>query len=55
MREWNMNVFGNIFQAHKAVEQRLAEIQNEFIHRGSMDILQVEEEILKKQIEERQH
>jgi hypothetical protein len=31
------------------------EIQNELIHHGSTDSLQAEEELLKKQLEERQH
>jgi hypothetical protein len=48
LRDWNKNVFGNIFQAQRSIEQCLEEIQKEFILQGPTDSLQAEEELLKK-------
>jgi hypothetical protein len=31
LKEWNKNVFGNIFQAERDLEQRLKEIQQKII------------------------
>jgi hypothetical protein len=53
LREWNKNVFGNIFQAQRSLEQRLEEIQQESILQGQSDSLREEEELLKQQLEER--
>jgi hypothetical protein len=52
LRHWNKEVFGNIFQEKKALEQRLEDIQQEVILSGHMEAQQQEEECLKKQLEE---
>jgi hypothetical protein len=49
LKEWNKNVFGNIFQAKKGIEQCLEELQHEFILQGCTKV-----EKLQLQLEERQ-
>jgi hypothetical protein len=53
LRQWNKNVFGNIFQDQKALEQKLEEIQREIILTGYTEDQQREEESLKKKLEDR--
>jgi hypothetical protein len=53
LRDWNKNVFGNIFQAQRTLEQCLEEIQQESILQGHSDALRQEEELLRQQLEER--
>jgi hypothetical protein len=54
LKEWNKNVFGNIFQAKKELEQHLEELQQEFILQGCIEASTREEEKLQLQLEERQ-
>jgi hypothetical protein len=42
-------------ETYSKIKNKLAKIQNEFIHHRSTYILQTEEDLLKKQLEERKH
>ena len=47
LKDWNKNVFGNIFQAQKSLEKCMEEIQVQLITEGSTKSLQAEEQRLK--------
>jgi hypothetical protein len=38
IKDWNKNVFGNIFQAQKSLEQRMEEIQRQLITQGNTNL-----------------
>jgi hypothetical protein len=53
MHKWNKEVFGNIFQERKMLEQKLENLQGQFIHVGYTITQQQEESELKRKLEER--
>jgi len=53
LREWNKNIFGNIFQAQRSVEHRLKEIKKYITSQCPSESLLVEKDQLKHQLEER--
>jgi hypothetical protein len=53
VRKWNKEVFGNIFQERKMLEQKLENLQGQFIHAGYTITQQQEESELKRKLEER--
>jgi hypothetical protein len=53
LRDWNKNVFGDIFLAQKNLEQKLEDIQQKSIISGYSEALLEEEATMKKQLEER--
>jgi hypothetical protein len=52
VRKWNKDVFGNIFQERKALEQKLEDLQDQIIQIGYMVTQQQEENTIKRQLEE---
>jgi hypothetical protein len=53
VRKWNKEVFGNIFQERKLLEQKLEALQTQAIQIGYTPIQQQEEQHIKQQLEER--
>ena len=53
VRKWNKEVFGNIFQERKLMEQKLENLQAQFIQAGYTITQQQEENELKRKLEER--
>jgi hypothetical protein len=53
VRKWNKEVFGNIFQERKLLEQKLENLQAQFIQAGYTITQQQEENELKRKLEER--
>ena len=53
VRKWNKEVFGNIFQERKLLEQKLENLQAQFIQAGYTITQQQEESELKRKLEER--
>jgi hypothetical protein len=53
-KNWNKNLFGNIFQKKQEIEQHLEDLQHEFISQGLMVDSAREEEKLQTYLEERQ-
>jgi hypothetical protein len=53
LKDWNKNVFGNIFQAQKTLEQRMEEIQRLLITTSNTESLLEEEKFIRKQLEDR--
>jgi len=43
LNEWKKNVFQNIFQAQRDLENKMADIQKQMIEHGNICQLQVEE------------
>jgi exonuclease III len=53
VRKWNKEIFGNIFQERKTLEQKLENLQGQFIHAGYTITQQQQESELKRQLEEK--
>jgi RNA polymerase-binding transcription factor DksA len=53
VRKWNKEVFGNIFQERKMLEQKLENLQGQIIQAGYTITQQQEENELKRKLEER--
>jgi hypothetical protein len=53
VHQWNKDVFGNIFQERKALEQKLEDLQDRVIQMGYMVTQQQEENTIKRKLEER--
>jgi hypothetical protein len=49
--KWNKEVFGNIFQERKSLEQKLENLQAQFIQAGYTITQQQEESELKRKLE----
>jgi DNA repair ATPase RecN len=52
VHKWNKEVFGNIFQERKMLEQKLENLQGQFIHVGYTITQHEEESELKRHVEE---
>jgi hypothetical protein len=52
LRQWNKDVFGNIFQDKKALEQKLEDIQKRNIQKDHIDTQQQQQQdTLKRKLE----
>jgi hypothetical protein len=53
VHKWNKEVFRNIFQERKLLEQKLEDLQEKIIHTGHTTTQQQEENDIKRKLEER--
>ena len=50
IKNWNLSLFGNIFQEKNILEQKMADVQQEIINVGRSELLASKEQDLQKQL-----